>query len=198
MKDRIINKIMINSEGRILAVVSETEDWSPQFVSDVIYDIESGSHSYCVYFNNSKIPVTIKNGENGKYPFASKGVDGNNLINRLPIMEQKEASNFAIWILGGFVTFLGVSAIWDIFKNPQRSSIINNAKGSNGIVAKSNGKKALWKTGLFAITILAIALIKNYFGENISFINNVFVDVGILVSVSVVLFGTYERFKRSD
>lgn len=67
MISRRVTKTKKDSDGDILALCKDYEDWSPRKKADAISDINSGNYNYYVIIKDKKVDIYVVNGSNGEY-----------------------------------------------------------------------------------------------------------------------------------
>jgi hypothetical protein len=85
MADRRVTKSRKNSEGDITALCNTGEVWSPRRKQDVIFDIETGAHTYHVLWSDLvKTSIRVVHGASGKYLRTDKDNSVRNNLDNLP------------------------------------------------------------------------------------------------------------------
>lgn len=67
MADRPVTQTGKASDGDITSLCNPGNTWSPRSKSGAISDIESGTHTYYVPWQNGRTEIRVVNGSNGKY-----------------------------------------------------------------------------------------------------------------------------------
>ncbi len=84
MISRRVTKTKKNSDGDILALCKDYEDWSPRKNVDAISDIENSYYSYYVIGDRERVDIHVVNGSNGKYLRTDPDKTINNNLDELP------------------------------------------------------------------------------------------------------------------
>ena len=59
MADRPVRKTRKDADGDILALCNDGSNWSPRLKADAIQDIESGTHTYHVPWNDGRTEIRV-------------------------------------------------------------------------------------------------------------------------------------------
>ncbi len=102
MTDRPVTHTLKNGDGDITALCNPDESWSPRAASEVIAEIESGTHRYLVMADTGDVRVEVVDGPGGKY-LRTHGDEGlfNNLdelpvgTGTIPVVSWEEIVRFA-------------------------------------------------------------------------------------------------------
>ena len=84
MADRPVRKTRKDRDGDILALCNDGDFWSPRQKADVIFDIESGQHTYHVPWTSGRTEVRVVNGQYGKYLRTDRDNTEKNNLDDLP------------------------------------------------------------------------------------------------------------------
>ncbi len=85
MAQRPVTRTRKDDDGDITALCNPAQWWSPRFKWDAIRDIESGSHSYYVPWNDGQnTPIRVVNGPKGKYLRTDRDSTPRNNLDDLP------------------------------------------------------------------------------------------------------------------
>ena len=84
MADRPVRKTRKDADGDILALCNDGSNWSPRLKADAIQDIESGTHTYHVPWNDGRTEIRVVNGPTGKYLRTDRDNTTRNNLDDLP------------------------------------------------------------------------------------------------------------------
>ena len=84
MADRAVRKTRKDWQGDITAVCNEGDYWSPRASTDVIRDIESGTHTYHVPWTSGRTEIRVVAGPRGKYLRTDRDGTTRNNLDDLP------------------------------------------------------------------------------------------------------------------
>ncbi len=84
MADRPVRKTRKDADGDILALCNDGSNWSPRLKADAIQDIESGTHTYHVPWNDGRTEIRVVNGPTGKYLRTDRDKTTRNNLDDLP------------------------------------------------------------------------------------------------------------------
>ena len=85
MADREVTRTRKDGDGDILALCDSGSSWSPREKRAAILDIEMGTHSYFVRWNDGKrTEIRVVNGPTGKYLRTDRDSTTRNNLDDLP------------------------------------------------------------------------------------------------------------------
>ncbi len=84
MSQREVTRSGKDKDGDIKALCKPGESWSPRAKADAIRDIKSGSHTYYVSVNGSRVDVHVVKGASGEYLRTDADGRGHNNLDDLP------------------------------------------------------------------------------------------------------------------
>ena len=67
MADRAVRRTGKDSDGDITALCNRSQSWSPRKKEDAIRDIESGTHTYYVPWQDGRTEIHVVDDPDGKY-----------------------------------------------------------------------------------------------------------------------------------
>ena len=84
MSDRAVYKTGKDGDGDITRLCNSGEYWSPRSKANAINDIETGTHSYYVPWQNGRTNIRVVQGPNGKYLRTDRDNTSRNNLDDLP------------------------------------------------------------------------------------------------------------------
>lgn len=82
--DRQVTATGKNRQGDITSLCQSGAWWSPRSSSDAISDIESGSHTYYVRWQDMRTEIRVVPGSRGKYLRTDRDATAHNNLDDLP------------------------------------------------------------------------------------------------------------------